>query len=357
MRFIIVGAGAMGRDWIRLVHNSHDAELVGLVDISVDAATDVLEREGVSGVPIGATLGELIGATSPGAIINVTIPQAHHAITTESLFAGLPVLCEKPLAPTLAEGMSMAAASELTGQLLMVSQSRRYVRTLAAFKEQLGSIGDVGMLSTQFFKYPSLSGFRVELDHVLLVEMAIHGFDCARYLLDREPLAVRCVEFHPSWSEFAPNAAPAASAMFEFEGDVRFVYTGSLVSAGLETHWNGEWRASASRGTAMWDGENEPVVSTGVPAEIDQTSPEEIAGGLAEFIAALRTGVAPSGEVHSNIMSLAMVEAASRSAETGERVTIAEVLAEGYRDAVANERRPDVAEVLRGWGSASAWLS
>ena len=195
----------MGRDWIRLVHHSHEAELVGLVDLSVNAATGALEREGVTGVPVSASLGELIGATSPDAILNATIPQAHHAVTTEALFAGLPVLCE------------------------------------------LAAIGEIGILSTQFFKNPALSGLRLELNHVLLVEMAIHGFDCARYLLDREPVAVRCVEFQPSWSAFAPNAAPAASAMFEFEGGVHFAYTGSLVSAGLETTWYGEWRARVVR--------------------------------------------------------------------------------------------------------------
>jgi len=347
----------MGREWIRLVHNSRDAELVGLVDLSVDAATAAIEREGVTGVPVGANLRELIATTSADAIINVTIPQAHHAVTTEALFAGLPVLCEKPLAPTLAQGMSMAAASELTGQLLMVSQSRRYIRTLAAFKRQLANIGEIGILSTQFFKYPSLSGFRLELDHVLLVEMAIHGFDCARYLLGREPVAVRCVEFQPRWSEFAPNAAPAASATFEFAGGAQFAYTGSLVSAGLETDWNGVWRASGSLGTALWDGNGAPVASTGPAAVIDEEDPEYIAGGLADFIAAMHTGIVPSGEVHSNLMTLAMVAAAGRSADTGERVTIASVLSDGYRDALANELRPDVASVLRRWGSAEAGLA
>jgi hypothetical protein len=48
---------------------------------------------------------------------------------------------------------------------------------------------------------------------------------------------------------------------------------------------------------------------------------------LAEFVASLRTGDAPSTEVHANILSLAMVEAAIRSAETGARVLIADVLA------------------------------
>jgi len=147
----------------------------------------------------------------------------------------------------------------------VVSQSRRYIRTLAAFKRQLANIGEIGILSTQFFKYPSLSGFRLELDHVLLVEMAIHGFDCARYLLGREPVAVRCVEFEPRWSEFAPNAAPAASATFEFAGGAQFAYTGSLVSAGLETDWNGDWRANGSLGTALWDGNSARLHRPGPP--------------------------------------------------------------------------------------------
>ncbi len=47
------------------------------------------------------------------------------------------------------------------------------------------------------------------------------------------------------------------------------------------------------------------------------TGPEEIAGSLAEFVDAVRSGRMPSGEGHSNVLSLAMVEAAIRSAEAG----------------------------------------
>jgi len=71
----------------------------------------------------------------------------------------------------------------------------------------------------------------------------------------------------------------------------------------------------------------------------------------------MHTGIVPSGEVHSNLMTLAMVAAAGRSADTGQRVTIASVLSDGYRDALANELRPDVASVLRRWGSAEAGLA
>ena len=143
-------------------------------------------------------------------------------------------------------------------------------------------------------------------------------------------------------------------AVFEFEGGARFSFTGSWCSPGRETSWNGEWRVSADNGTAQWDGDHAPVAERDdgqpVPAEV-LDEPEQIAGSLAEFVSVLRTGDTPSGEVHSNVLSLAMVEAAIRSAETGARVRIADVLDDAYAAAVREETRDDVRDVLEGWPS------
>lgn len=46
VRLVQVGAGAMGRAWIRTIRDSPDAELVGLVDLDVDLATAAAEEEG-----------------------------------------------------------------------------------------------------------------------------------------------------------------------------------------------------------------------------------------------------------------------------------------------------------------------
>lgn len=355
---ILVGAGAMGRAWLATIESSPDVRLAGLVDLDTGLAQAVLDDAGLTGVTVGSSVAELAARTGARAVIDVTVPAAHHPVNTEALFAGLPVLCEKPIAPTVAQALSLAAAAEVSGQLLMTSQSRRYYDTLAAFREQVRTLGTVGIATTQFFKAPHFGGFRETMDDPLLVDMAIHAFDVARYLLEAEPVSVFCESFNPAWSWFAGDAA--ATAVFEFAGGARYVYTGSWVSGGDETSWNGSWRVSGEHGSSTWDGENAPSME-----HVDDASPvsagnaptgagEEIAGSLAEFVASLRSGVVPSGEVHSNTVSLAMVEAAVISARGGRRVTIAEVLDQAYAQALAAEKRDDVRAALEGWGSASA---
>jgi hypothetical protein len=114
------------------------------------------------------------------------------------------------------------------------------------------------------------------------------------------------------------------------------------------------WRISGADGTALWDGVREPAAQTAdgepVPA-VPGTGPEEIAGSLAEFVAALRERTVPSTEVHRNVMSLAMVEGAVRSAQTGRRAVLAGLLDEAYEHALATERRPQLLAVLPSWPS------
>ncbi|RLP76142.1 gfo/Idh/MocA family oxidoreductase [Mycetocola tolaasinivorans] len=353
VRIILVGAGAMGKNWLRALTASPDAQIVGLVDLNLDAARAALAAFGLEHLPVGDSVSALAADTDAQAVVNVTIPAAHHAVSTEALFAGLPVLCEKPIAPTVATALSLAASAEASGQLLMTSQSRRYYRSLSALRERVRELGRVGTVSCEFAKAPRFGGFRDEMDHVLLVDMAIHQFDAVRYLLDRDPVAVYCEEYNPAWSWYAGDAA--AAAVFEFEGGIRFVYSGSWCTPGSETSWNGSWRIGGENGTALWDGERAPVADlpglslADLPARLtDETIPfpEEINGSLAEFISALRTGDIPATEVHANVHSLAMVEAAVLSATRGSRVVLADVLAEARDAAIAVEKRADVREIL-----------
>ena len=352
IRMIQVGAGLMGRIWLQVIGESDQADLVGLVDLNTHAARQAADASGFPGVVVAGSLEELFDQVDAQAVLNVTVPLAHASVSNTALLHGLPVLCEKPLAETVSQGLSMIAAAELSGQLLMVSQSRRYWRNLSAFRQQIAQLGPIGTVDCAFFKAPHFGGFREEMPFPLLIDMAIHQFDLARDLTGSEPVAVYCNSYNPSWSWYAGDAA--AQVLFEFAAGSRFTFSGSWCSPGLETSWNGEWRVSGQRGSAIWDGDHEPTAADVDGRPITATvgdEPEQIAGSLAEFLAVLESGAIPSGEAHSNVLSLAMVEAAIKSADEGRRVLIADVLDDAYTEAVRTETNPQIRTVLESWSS------
>jgi predicted dehydrogenase len=355
LRVVVVGAGGMGRAWLRTVEESPVVELAGIVDLDLEAARAAAAWLGRPDLPVGAGTARLASDVGAQAVINVTVPAAHHPVTTEALAAGLPVLGEKPVASTVAQGLSLAAAAELHGQLFMVSQSRRYNRQLFEAKRLSASLGAVGIVSAEFFKAPQFGGFRDAMDHPLLLDMAIHQFDMARFLLDADPVSVFCEEYNPSWSWYRGDAG--ATAVFEMSGGERFVFTGSWCSPGRETSWNASWRISGESGTVLWDGDNEPVTSLAPDGGSSEDPGQEIAGSLRDFVAAVRTGSIPMGRVHQNIMSLAMVEAAILSAATGSRVSLDSLLEDSYQQAILAERDPAVLEVLKSWTSVRKALA
>jgi predicted dehydrogenase len=356
VRLILVGAGMMGRLWLDVIGRSADVRLVGVVDLDLKAAERAAERAAdVFGLPAVATatsLDDLVGRVAADAVINVTVPAAHAGVSTDALLNGLSVLCEKPAAHTTSAALSMVAAAEVSGRLLMVSQSRRYWRNLSALRGQVAQLGPLGMVECGFFRGPRFDGFRAQMPYPLLEDMAIHHFDLARDLIGGHPLWITSESFNPSWSWYAGDAAAQVCA--GFANGTRFSYTGSWCSPGLETSWNGRWRISGERGTAIWDGDHPPVAETvdgaSIPA-VAGTGPEELAGALGEFVAAIRDGGVPSGEIHRNVMSLVMVEGAVRSARTGRRVHLADLLAEAYDHALTTERRPELRAAMTAWPS------
>ena len=374
LKVLLVGAGAMGRAWLGAVEASPLVELCGIVDLDLDTARASAASIGKPDLPVGRGTAQLASDVGAQAVINVTVPAAHHPVSTEALFAGLPVLGEKPVASTVAQGLSLVAAAELTGQLLMVSQSRRYNRDLFAARALAGGLGRLGILSADFFKAPHFGGFRDQMDHPLLLDMAIHQFDMARFLLDADPVSVFCEEYNPAWSWYRGDAAAVAS--FEMSGGERFVFNGSWCGPGQETSWNAAWRIGGEYGTVLWDGENPPTVNPSSPADaaadiavedalrvdaavhaaaaVVKDPGSDVHGSLREFVSALRTGTPPMGQVHANILSLAMVEAAIESAATGRRVQIDALLERSYEVTVRDEKRQDVAAVLHSWSMDGA---
>ena len=324
----------MGRSWARLLRDTPGVELVGWADLIPDRAVEALEELELVGVPVGDDFTTLAASQSPTFVIDATTPESHHGVTVTALGVGLPVLGEKPMAQDLDQARDMVRASERAGRLYMVSQNRRFNPHLLAFREAAARVAPIHWLNAEFFIGPHFDGgFRETMHHPLLLDMGVHHFDTARFLMHSGPESVLCEEWNPPGSWFREDAA--AQASFLFEDGSRFTYRGTWVGEGAPTSWNAAWRAVGVGGTALWDGErnvwSEKVVGEGGffrPLASESTTGVEegfawdIEGALAEFLSALETGRTPQGECHDNFVTLAMVFAAVESSRTGVRAKV-----------------------------------
>lgn len=334
---LLVGAGGMGRSWARNILDAYPrVMLVGWVDIVHGLAESAIAdlAESLHGTVLPFTdLEEAINVTKPDFVVDVTVPEAHEAVTVMALNLGFPVLGEKPMSVTIDSAMRMLDASREANKLYMVSQSRRYDSGLMAFRDAIAALGGLGILSADFFVGAHFGGFRDVMPDVLLKDMAIHTFDAARFLIGSKPLSVYCDSFRVPWTWYEGNES--ALATFQFESGVRFSYRGSWAAEGHQTEWEASWRAVCRDGTVTWNGADQVVIErvSSHDGFIRSTSAQRvlvehlehagIAGSLRDFLSALENDTEPMGICSDNIWSLAMVLYAVESSRLGQKVDIA----------------------------------
>lgn len=330
----MVGAGGMGRAWAKNLLGNEGVELAGWVDIVPGQVERSAEEVGAK-VQAFTDFSAALKEVKPDFVVDVSVPEAHEAVTIESLRVGVPVIGEKPMSVSMESAKRMVLASKESKTLYMVSQSRRFNKNLYAFRDLVRQLEGVGILNADFFIGAHFGGFRDEMANVLVLDMAIHTFDAARAISGLNPVSVFADQFNPHWSWYRQDSS--AICLFEMEAGARFTYRGSWCSEGMHTSWESEWRAVGKQGTAKWDGnslvEGDLVIEpNGFHSKVKrvQVEPEEakygIEASLDEFLDALRTGKTPQGECRDNILSLAMVFAAIESSKRKEIVQIAEVL-------------------------------
>ena len=201
----------------------------------------------------------MLAEQRPGFLVNVTPPSAHHDVAIAALEQGLDVLSEKPLAASLAEAHAMIAAADRAGRLLMVSQNRRYMPELVAFRDTVVQLGRLSTLTCEFHiahRVPD-SRFLNSFPQPLLLDMAIHLFDGARAISGADPLSVYCDSYNPPWSWY--DGPAAAHAVFRMSDELRFAFTGNWAADGFRTSWTGTWRAVGERGSVTWRATERPA--------------------------------------------------------------------------------------------------
>jgi predicted dehydrogenase len=151
-RIAVAGAGLIGLAHIAIARASTTVVLSAVVD-PAPAAADTAARAGVAWF---RSLDELLAQDRPDGIVLATPNPLHVPQAMQCLDAGLPVLLEKPIAPTVAEAETLVQLVETRGGRVLIGHHRAHSPIMAKARAvvesgQLGHLVTV-MGSATFFK-------------------------------------------------------------------------------------------------------------------------------------------------------------------------------------------------------------
>jgi myo-inositol 2-dehydrogenase/D-chiro-inositol 1-dehydrogenase len=191
----VVGTGNMGQEHIRRLAGVPGAEVVAVSDVNAEQAKRVSETVGARAYSDGH---DLIGSDAVQAVIIASPGDTHEEFTLACIAADKPVLCEKPLAPTVDACLRVLAA-EAAGsrRLVQVGFMRRYDDGFQALKATLdgGQIGRALLLHCRHRNAVTPPGFTSDM---MITDSVVHDIDVTRWLLGQEIVAATVFKPRPS---------------------------------------------------------------------------------------------------------------------------------------------------------------
>jgi predicted dehydrogenase len=152
-RIAIAGAGYIGQAHLAAAQLSSTVELVALVD----TAQAAIEIGAKAGVPLYATLDELIAKTRPDGIVLATPNPLHLPQALQCMQAGIALLLEKPITPTVLEAEALVRAVEAQQAKVLIGHHRAHSPIMAKARAvvQSGQLGRlVSVMGSALFLKP-----------------------------------------------------------------------------------------------------------------------------------------------------------------------------------------------------------
>jgi len=215
IRVAVIGAGAFGRNHARVYRQlqQEGTELAAIVDADAARAAAV-SRE--FGNPPCLSLDQVRGRVDAA---SVAVPTVEHLKVARALMeAGIDVLIEKPLAPSLAEADEIIRVAQETGRIVQVGHLERFNPAVRA---------TVPLLTRpMFFEVHRLSVFTPRsLDIDVILDLMIHDLDIVLSFVHSPVKEIRAVGL--------PILTPRvdiANVRMEFESGCVANFTASRVS-------------------------------------------------------------------------------------------------------------------------------
>ena len=130
-RIAVAGAGYIGIEHIGVTRRSPACSLSAVVDPS-PGAVEVAAR---AGVPLYRSLGELFEKDPPDGVVLATPNRFHVEHALACMQAGMPMLLEKPIAPTVEEAELVVRKADDAGVRILIGHHRAHSPIIARAKE------------------------------------------------------------------------------------------------------------------------------------------------------------------------------------------------------------------------------
>lgn len=326
LRLGLIGVGKHGSRYAR--HLREDFTDLQLVAVARRDAAQAAAAEQEFGAAAHTDYRELIGRGDLDAVIVVVPPVLHPDIIACAVRARLPVLLEKPAAPSLALGRQMLAALRADPVPVMVAQTLRWnavVRALMA-EQRARPIGPIHSLAfTQRFE-PSPLGWLDDPARSgggMTLHTGVHMFDLLHLLTGLEPDSVSCQMVSTNTRKTEDNFA----ATVRLGGGAALATISSArTTRGRAGHVELAGEEGALIGDHVLHYAYRVVGTAREPIDVGAPAPT-IRDVLRDFAAALRSGAPMPVTLEDGLRAVAVADACYAAARSG-RVAEVERLAE-----------------------------
>lgn len=352
MRAAVVGLGwAAGEFHLPALRAVDGVELVGGADPSEERRA---WWQGATGSPGFGTIAELLESALPDLVVVGTPPDSHADLSIAALEGGAHVICEKPFVSTVEEADRVLAAAAAAGRQVTVNHQYRAKPVFRAVKEQIGRPGVGRLVYCQVSQLMDLAPWnepvpwRAAMPNRTLFEAGCHLVDLLLDLFGEVPEAVYAR--HTSGLDQTRNADAIHLVLLEFSGGrLAQITIDRLCRAGTRYI---ELRADCEEASLRASHGGRALLQLGMKrAERPGIRLHFGLGGVAwaevgphrkklarnprnpgvaatvtlftEIVAALREGREPPSSGSQARDGLRVIEAAYRSADSGERVVLA----------------------------------
>lgn len=345
LRVAVAGTGFGGRVIVPALAAVAEADIVAVTGGADRAKTEALAKS--CGAPVWDKTFREVCRDEEFDLAFIASPHEHHAdMARAALEAGVNIVCEKPLALSDADVLSLASAAAGSDKLCLVDHQLRFLPAIREARELIrsGRLGRVyhvsASYSTDRYVDPAVAKRRWWFDAGrgggMLYAVGTHMVDLVRFCLGLEPTLARGCAADPVLSkvmgqggeEIAALAESMFAGLVDFESDVRAVFQATAVSykdkSSLSVVFHGErgelWYESPDR-LVLADGEGgrrELDFPPAGGANAFVTAFGAFAGALAKALLSGDRGViADACDFSDYAKTHRVVSAMRRSAETG----------------------------------------